>query len=73
MNRTSFMLMLLLVLVTPLVTLAGPKDDVSSGFGSTETLQSTPGPTPFLRIATGNRLRVRHGSALSTEIATGVG
>ena len=28
MKRTSFMLMLLLVLVTPLVTLAGPKDDV---------------------------------------------
>src|SRR6266436_3372793 len=30
MKRTSFMLVLLLVLVTPLVTLAGPKDDVGA-------------------------------------------
>jgi hypothetical protein len=30
MKRTSFMLMLLLVLVTPLQGLAGPKDDVGA-------------------------------------------
>lgn len=30
MKRTSFMLVLLLVLVAPLVTLAGPKDDVGA-------------------------------------------
>ena len=46
---------------------------VSSGFGSTATLQSTPGPTRFPRIATVSRLPVQHGSALSIGIAPGVG